>query len=133
MRIALLLAILAGPALAQDAVTADEFEALVEGRTLTYGGPGVEPYGVEQYRPGRRVTWSWIGTQECQEGTWYAEGPVDAPSICFIYDNDPEPKCWRFTQEGDRLRALFLNDPGDVTYYELAEDDGSLVCGGVGV
>ena len=110
-----------------------EFEALVEGRTLTYGAEGADPYGVELYRPGRRVTWSWIGSQECHDGTWYAEGPEESPSICFVYAYDPEPKCWRFTREGEGLRATFLDDGEATVLYELADDPGALICGGVGV
>ncbi len=135
MRILLLaLVALAAPALAQEAVTAEEFEALVEGRTLTYGEPGQEPYGLEHYFPNRRVTWAFVGSNECIEGTWHAEGPADAPAICFDYQNDIETQCWRIFREGDGLRAEYLNDGGTSTMlYELADDPNGLVCGGVGV
>ena len=132
MRLIILAVLLATPALAEDPVTAAEFEALVEGRTLTYGAEGSEPYGVEHYHPGRRVTWAWIGDDQCQTGTWYDEGPKAAPAICFVYDYDPEPKCWKFFREGENLRAVFLNDAGATVLYEIVDDPGSLVCGGVG-
>jgi hypothetical protein len=133
MRTVLALVVLATPALAQDPVTAEEFEALVEGRTLTYGAPGEPPYGIEHYFPNRRVTWAFLGTNECIEGEWYAEGPPEAPAICFVYEDDLEPQCWRFFREGEGLRAEFLNDGGSTVLYEMIEEDSGLVCGGVGV
>jgi len=133
MRALLFLLCLATPALAQDPVTAEEFEALVEGRTLTYGAQGQPPYGIEHYFANRRVIWAFLGSDECLEGTWRAEGPPESPAICFEYEDDIEPQCWRFTHEGDGLRAEFLGEGGGLTLYELAEDDGGLVCGGVGV
>ena len=63
----------AGPAAAQDAMTAAEFEAHVEGRTMTYATAGGAPYGAEEYRPGRRVRWSVLDG-ECLEGVWYERG-----------------------------------------------------------
>lgn len=133
MRALLLLALLATPALAQDPVTAEEFEALVEGRTLTYGEEGQPPYGIEHYFPNRRVTWAFLGSDQCLEGEWYAEGPPDSPAICFVYEDGLDPQCWRFFREGDALRAEFLDDGGSMVLYELQEEDGGLVCGGVGV
>jgi hypothetical protein len=133
MRTLFLLLVLASPAAAQEAVTAEEFEALVTGRTLTYGAPGEAPYGIEHYFPNRRVTWAWVGTNECLEGDWYAEERADGPAICFTYQDDLAPQCWRFFREGDGLRAEFLEDGGATVLYELLEKEGGLVCGGVGV
>ena len=133
MRALLLLLVLASPAAAQDQVTAEEFEELVEGRTLTYGAEGDPAYGIEYYRPNRRVTWAFLGTDQCLEGTWYPEGPADSPAICFVYEDDAEPQCWRFFREGEGLRAEFLNDGGSTVLYELVEEKAGLVCGGVGV
>lgn len=135
MRILLLL-LIATPALAEGPpLTGAEFEALVEGRTLTYGEAGAAPYGVEHYHPDRRVTWAWLDGAECSAGSWYEEGPKDDRAICFVYEHDPEdPKCWRITREGeDGLSATFLNDGGTTILYEIVEDPGSLVCGGAGV
>ncbi len=53
-------------------MTAAEFEAYVEGRTMTFGTGGA-PYGAEEYRPGRRVRWS-VFDGECYEGVWYPAG-----------------------------------------------------------
>ena len=133
MRTLLLLACLASPAIAQEAVTAEEFEKMVTGRTLTYGAPGQPADGIEHYYPDRRVTWAWVGSDECIEGSWYAEGPPESPAICFLYEDDLDPQCWRFFREGEGLRAEFLNDGGSTVLYEIVEEDGGLVCGGVGV
>ena len=133
MRTLLLLACLATPAFAQEVVTAEEFEEIVTGRTLTYGEPGFSPYGIEHYFPNRRVTWGWVGSDECMEGRWYEKGPPEASAICFVYEGDLEPQCWRFYREGEALRAEFLGDGGATVLYEIAEEDGGLVCGGVGV
>lgn len=128
----LALALLPAPALAERALTAEAFEAIVEGRTLTYGAQGSEPYGMEHYFAGRRVAWAWAGDDSCKWGEWYQEGPDSDPALCFVYEDDPEPKCWRIFKDGDRLRATFLNDGGSTALYEIVEEPGALVCGGVG-
>lgn len=122
----LLLTILASPALAQSPMTAEEFETYVEGRTLTFGIEG-QPYGVERYMAERRVIWSFIG-EDCKQGIWYEE----AGDICFAYDDEEVPQCWRFFEEENGLRAVFTNDPGSTTLYEV-RDDQPLICPGFGV
>lgn len=134
MRLALLLLPLATPAIAQEALTAEEFEAIVTGRTLTYGEAGAPAYGIEHYFPNRRVAWAWIDSAECMEGVWYQQGPDEDPAICFEYEDDLDPQCWRVFREGEGLRAEFLNDgEGGSVLYEIVEEPGGLVCGGVGV
>jgi hypothetical protein len=123
-RILALLVMLASPALAQTPMTAAEFEAYVSGRTLTFGIGG-EPYGIEQYRSNRRVTWSFIGG-ECQEGLWYE----DDSNICFVYDFSPNPQCWQFFAETDGLRAVFMNEPGTTVLYEAQDANEPLICPG---
>ena len=130
----LLLALAAGPALAQDApalaenaMTAEEFETYVEGRTLTFGIEG-QPYGIERYMPDRRVIWSFVG-EDCKQGVWYEE----AGHICFAYDGEEAPHCWQFFEEEDGLRAEFTSDPGSTTLYEVRDDDQPLICPGFGV
>jgi len=132
---ALLLALLLVPAVAsaEQPLNGAEFEALVEGRTLTYGMPGAKAYGVEHYHPGRRVTWAWAESDECLPGTWREEKRPEGPAICFDYEHDPEPKCWQVFRDGDGLRATFLNDGGASVLYEIVEDGQGLVCGGAGV
>lgn len=134
MRALLALALLPLPALAEQPLGGREFEALVEGRTLTYGQPGQEPYGVEHYHPGRRVTWAWAGDDACSAGTWYEEAREDGPAICFVYEHEPEtPKCWQVFRAGDGLRATFLDGDDASVLYEIVDEPGRLVCGGVGV
>ncbi len=95
----------AAPAFAETPMTAEEFEAFVLGRTLTYGDSN-GPYGIEHYFKDRKVTWAFLdGT--CEPGTWYQKGQ----DICFDYDFEDEPQCWKFFREGDGLRAIFTTDP----------------------
>lgn len=102
------------PATAQDRgppMTAEEFDAHVTGKTLSYSdGNGI--WGTEQYLPGRRVVWAF-SEDICQYGTWYPQGD----QICFVYDDGPDPQCWTFWKEGTGLRALFAGD----TATELSE------------
>lgn len=117
-----LLPVLAGAGEAP--LTAEEFEARTTGRTLTYAVEG-DVYGTEQYLPGRRVIWAYEGA-ECQRGTWAErEG-----HICFLYENDPEPACWQFFDEGGRLAARFLGDDADASLKELAQSPEPLGCPG---
>ena len=117
--------LLADPAaMAQDAMTAAEFEAYVEGRTMTYGTGGA-PYGAEEYRPGRRVRWS-VFDGECLEGVWYPK----SEDICFRYDALEGEKCWRFTLTPQGLAAEFTSDPDDFTVYEVERSDEPLECPG---
>jgi hypothetical protein len=84
MRLLPLLMLFAAPVAAETPLTAEEFEAYVTGRTLTYSAGGI-PFGIEEYRKGRRVLWSYLDGQ-CEEGKWYAAGEM----ICFVYDAYPE-------------------------------------------
>ena len=122
-----LLAALAAPAAAQDAMSAAEFEAYVTGRTLTYG-TAEGPYGVERYHEGRRVTWAFIG-DDCHAGEWY---PRD-DEICFTYDDLEPDQCWRFYEEEGGLRAVFTNDSSTSALYEVTDTDIGLICPGYGV
>lgn len=109
---------------AETPLTAEEFEAHVTGRTITYASGGMV-YGAEEYQPGRRVRWSFAGG-ECQEGIWYPEDRF----ICFVYRENPVPQCWTFFREGDGLRALFNDTPGDTELTEVDRTDRPLVCAG---
>ncbi len=92
-------------------LTAAEFEAYALGKTLSYGAAG-QVWGQEEYLPGRQVVWAFTG-QPCQYGTWTEEMSVDdAPLICFLYEDDPEQKCWEFFKGTSGLVAQFLGDSG---------------------
>ena len=105
MRAALLIAVLTTAAQAEPLLTADEFDTLTLGRTMTWAEFG-QIYGVEQYLPGRRVRWTVLG-DDCKLGHWYPEGSA----ICFLYEDDPEPNCWDISLSSGGMQAEFLTDP----------------------
>ena len=99
-------------ALAQDPMTAEEFDTYATGKTLTYSQYG-EIYGTEEYLPNRRVRWQVTG-DICQYGRWYEKDGL----ICFAYEYSEGEHCWSFWQQDGGLRALSTEDlPGD----ELSE------------
>ncbi|SEM96745.1 hypothetical protein SAMN04488103_102582 [Gemmobacter aquatilis] len=112
------------PALAGDPLTAAEFEAYAQGKTLTYAMGG-QVFGTEQYLPNRRVRWAF--TQDvCKEGWWYEEAGL----ICFAYDGENDPQCWKFWQDGARLKAQFEGDPEGTELTEVEQTTKPLSCPG---
>ncbi len=109
MRAVLALLALAAPASAQEPIDAPAFEALVDGRTLTYGAEGAEPRGVETYAPGRRVTWLEVATGECLEGRWYGAGDAAAPRICFVYQGLAGKQCYLYYLDGRTVISTNLD------------------------
>ncbi|MEE2943673.1 MAG: hypothetical protein VX444_00720 [Pseudomonadota bacterium] len=93
---------LALPAFADTPMTAEEFDAYTQGRTILYSTDGV-PTGAETYLRNRRVRWSFL-QDECQDGYWYPEGE----NICFVYDAVDGPQCWTFSLNAGRLHADFV-------------------------
>ena len=79
--LALICVFLPLPALAE--MSAAEFEAYTEGKTLYFGQSGA-PYGAEIYHENRRVQWSFLDGH-CKEGRWYEADGL----ICFVYEDDP--------------------------------------------
>lgn len=123
--VALALLLPALPAFAQTPMSAEEFEAYVTGRTLTFGSGGA-PYGIEEFRPGRRTIWAFIGDQ-CREGYWF---PRDE-QICFVYDDAPESEhCWIFWRSDNGLGARFMGDTSDTELYEVENSTRPLICPG---
>lgn len=124
-QLALLLALFsAAPAVAETAMTADEFEAFATGNTLTYQGPdGV--FGTEEYLPGRKVRWS-DGSPGCRSGLWY---PKDG-NICFYYRGTAEPACWTLLRTGGKVTADIADEPGD-RLYEVMISKEALPCNGL--
>ena len=110
-------------ALAQEAMTGDEFEAYTTGKTLHYGTDGVT-YGGEDYLPGRQVRWSFLDGR-CLDGEWYDDGPL----ICFVYVDDPTPVCWAFFETPSGLIA-HLDGDEDQSLYEIGEAAEPLYCVG---
>ncbi len=105
-------------------MSAAEFDAYATGKTLTYALGG-EVYGAEQYLPGRRVVWAFKG-EECRNGVWYEE----AGQICFVYEQDSTPQCWRFLNSPGGLRARFSGDPEGAELAAVQESQQPLICAG---
>ncbi len=127
---ALALFALAGPLSAAEpgeSLTAEQFDAATVGRTLFYNSGG-EPYGVEQYLPGRQVIWAFLG-DDCRKGRWYEEGS----EICFVYDDNPEPQCWTFWKSDEGLVARFRGDPLGLPLIAVEESPEPMACLGPNV
>jgi hypothetical protein len=110
------------PAAAAQPMSAQEFEAYVTGKTLTYNAGG-QPYGVEQYLKNRRVRWAFLG-DDCVEGQWYEDNGM----ICFVYENEEGPQCWTFERAAGGLVAHFQSNPASPEIYEARQDDKPMQC-----
>ena len=121
LRAALVLC-LATPVLAETPLTAQEFDALTLGRTMTWAEFGAV-YGVEQYLPGRKVRWTVMG-DDCKTGYWYQDGPA----ICFQYEDDPAPDCWEITSSGAGLLARYTTNPPEAEPVVVRETTELLAC-----
>ena len=123
MRNTLIWLLLASPAAGQERMNAEEFDAYVTGRTITFRTATNPGYGVERYLPGRRVMWSaFDGT--CQYGVWF-ESKGD---ICFRYKGDPEHKCWTIYDEPGGLRGVYTTEPNSTVIFEVPDRDDPLIC-----
>ncbi|MGL4319382.1 MAG: hypothetical protein ACRCS3_00815 [Paracoccaceae bacterium] len=108
LRIFLTLALLLPlPAWAERVMTPAEFEDYATGKTIDYADDfGV--WGREEYLPGRRVRFS-LTDEECRFGTWYEKDD----QVCFLYDFDPELKCWTYFTDGKNVTMVYESDgPG---------------------
>lgn len=108
-------------------MSAAEFEAATVGRTLYYNSGGLA-YGVEQYLPGRKVIWAFLG-DDCRKGEWYEDGGF----ICFVYEDNAEPQCWTFFQSDDGLLARFRGDPFGLPLIAVEESPEPMACLGPNV
>lgn len=131
MRAALigLCALIALPSAAQDIdlgppLSGAEFEAYVEGRTLTYAEGGTV-YGTEEYLPERKVIWAF-SKSECRAGRWYSQDE----QICFVYEDPNDPQCWLFFKGPKGLQAQFLGLGGGDALSEVAQSQAPLRCAG---
>lgn len=124
MRLALLLALLPTLAGAETPITAEEFEAHVTGKTVTYQQFD-SLFGIEEYLPDRKVRWS-TAPNECLYGTWYPQGD----DICFVYEYDPEPACWTFWLKDGALVALSTKGLPGEELHEVDASDQGLPCPG---
>ena len=120
---ALALALLTAlPAYAQDRMSAEEFDAYTQGKTLFYGREG-SAYGAEIYHENRRVQWSFLDGV-CKEGKWYEQGEL----ICFVYEDNPDPQCWSFVEGTRGLIARFENEPNTTELYEAQDQGQEMLC-----
>lgn len=103
------------------------FDALTVGRTLYYNSGG-QPYGVEQYLPGRKVVWAFLG-DDCRKGEWYEEGGF----ICFVYEDNPAPQCWTFWDSDQGLVARFRGDPEGLPLIAVEQSPEPMQCLGPNV
>ncbi|VDC33142.1 hypothetical protein [Pseudogemmobacter humi] len=123
MRRALIaLALLATPALAQTPLSAEEFEAYVTGKTLTYSQFGTV-FGIEEYLPNRKVRWKTT-PEECQYGSWFQRGAM----ICFVYEYSSGEHCWTFWRDGDGLSALAEGAAPESILAEVGQTTDGLAC-----
>lgn len=133
MRLAILALValaIAGPTRAAEPgkqLTAKEFETATTGRTLYYNSGG-QPYGVEQYLPGRKVIWAFLG-DDCRTGEWYE----DAGDICFVYEDNPAPQCWTFWTSEAGLLARFRGDPAGLPLIAVEQSPEPMACLGPNV
>lgn len=97
------------------------FARAVEGWTVVWGRNGM-PYGVEQYRPGNRVTWSFEDGS-CITGRWWA----GAQGICFAYEGGA-PLCWTAREGPAGLRVWVTGDPDPMPLTELSRHRAPLRC-----
>lgn len=109
------------PSKAETPLTGAEFEAYAMGKTLTFSQDG-QAYGAEEYRSGRRVRWAFSADQ-CMEGVWYEQGE----EICFEYEDEKGPQCWRFYRQSNGLRAQFSGESATVLY-EAQQSNQPLLC-----
>jgi hypothetical protein len=111
------------PALAETPLSGEEFDSSVTGSTITYDyGGGI--FGTEEYLPDRRVRWAFEG-DTCVYGTWYQK----TDEICFIYENDPEPKCWHYFLRDGAIHGTFRGVGSD-NIVEVERTSNPLPCAG---
>lgn len=98
-RFLLLFMLLPGIVQVQQILSPEEFAAYIRDQTLYFAQQG-QPYGIEQYLPGRRSIWQYAdGT--CTRGIWYPK----ADMICFVYETDSAEQCWHFLKKGEVFAA----------------------------
>ncbi|OYW60703.1 MAG: hypothetical protein B7Z10_00155 [Rhodobacterales bacterium 32-66-7] len=122
--LACVLGLAAAPLAAETPIGAERFDALTEGRSMTWSEFG-QVYGVEQYLPGRRVRWTLLG-DTCVEGVWYAEGTA----ICFAYEDRPDPICWEMTETATGLNAALVSTVGDSAFVVIEDATEPMACFG---
>ncbi len=125
MKAALLLCLLAAPALAETPLTVDQFEARVTGKIMAHSVGDAVPQAFEEYLPGRRSRWvTTNGT--CMNGVYYQQGPL----ICFQYEDGGAPDCWTYLDTPQGMTARLETPEPDPLTYTLRESPKMLGCPG---
>lgn len=106
---------------------AAQFDARTLGKTITYSAGGA-PYGIEEYRPGRKVVWAFA-EGDCREGDWFQLND----QICFDYHDQTPLQCWTFHDSPDGLVARFEGRDDGEPLVSLKESDAPLNCPGPSV
>lgn len=104
-------------------MTAAEFDAYVTNRIISFATATNPAFGVEHYRENREVIWS-VGDGTCLSGKWF---PQDG-DICFVYEGDPQPKCWTITQTKSGLHGVYTTVPNTTVIFETKKPV-PLTCG----
>lgn len=118
----LLLALAAGPALADERLSAQDFADFATGFTLYYESEEGEPYGSERFEDDGFVTWRDPGGR-CTRGGWRPYND----NMCFLYGG--EVQCWSFF-EGDTGRYVRPADEEEPRLRVVRRDRTPLSCWG---
>lgn len=102
MRAAIAFLLWVTAAASETPMTGQEFARYVKNKTLTYTYPS-GLIGVERYNPDRSVVWQFDGGT-CEKGIWYPQ----EDQICFLYEHDPDPKCWWVYRTDTGIRSDFV-------------------------
>ena len=105
-------------------MSAAAFEAYTTGTTITFSDRS-GAYGGEQYRDGRRVSWSYLDG-DCLDGTWFSKGD----QICFDYGTGFDVQCWQFFKGAHGLWARYANDDSGFLLFEVESSNDPLYCKG---
>ncbi len=110
------------PAFAERVMSPAEFETYSTGKTIDYADD-FSTWGREEYLPGRRVRFSFTD-DECRFGSWYEQGD----QVCFVYELDPDPKCWSYFTDGKNVTTVFEGDGPGGTVSTARPTKEPLVC-----
>lgn len=124
MRTVIALILTAPAALAQTAMTPNDFDAWSVGKTLNYSVDGVI-LGSEVYFADRQVRDADAGGP-CLDGSWFADGDA----VCFVYPARNGIHCWTYWRDGDTVFAKPLGAASDDPAQRVTVADTPLTCPG---
>lgn len=109
---------------ANELLSGDDFERRYEGKTLHFGLDG-EPFGSEQFLPGRKSVWKFTG-DDCANGVWFTQGA----QICFLYEGLLEQQCWLMIEKDGKLFVRSMGQEPGMVLELLRVETKPLVCNG---